>query len=174
LAVRAYLAEPVGVLSHHLAMDGGAWDFLRSLWQKALKSPGFAFAGHELFATGGGAVEFSRSALSASDPAGRLWRAAAGVPAVRRPLLLLDVNRWLALILLLGFLLFALFLARTALRHHTRYVLGPGHALRRRAGRHAGRDGTGSTAEAQLFLDQARPQRRLDAAQRRFGPAAAP
>ena len=42
-----------------------------------------------------------------------------------RPWLLLDVNRWLALILLLGFLLFAVFLARTALRHHTRYVLGP-------------------------------------------------
>ncbi len=41
------------------------------------------------------------------------------------PLLLLDVNRWLALILLAGLLLFALFLARTALRHRTRYVLGP-------------------------------------------------
>ena len=26
--------EPVGVLSHHLAMDAGAWDFLRSLWEK--------------------------------------------------------------------------------------------------------------------------------------------
>jgi hypothetical protein len=41
------------------------------------------------------------------------------------PLLLLEVNRWLALILGLGLLLFAVFLARTALRHHTRYVLGP-------------------------------------------------
>ncbi len=27
-------AEPVGILSHHLAMDAGAWDFLRSLWEK--------------------------------------------------------------------------------------------------------------------------------------------
>ena len=26
--------EPVGMLSHHLAMDAGAWDFLRSLWQR--------------------------------------------------------------------------------------------------------------------------------------------
>jgi hypothetical protein len=33
-------AEPVGVLSHHLAMDGGAWDFLRSLWQRATSMPG--------------------------------------------------------------------------------------------------------------------------------------
>lgn len=32
--------EPVGLLSHHLAMDGGAWDFLRSLWEKALTMPG--------------------------------------------------------------------------------------------------------------------------------------
>ena len=26
--------EPVGILSHHLVMDGRAWDFLRSLWEK--------------------------------------------------------------------------------------------------------------------------------------------
>jgi hypothetical protein len=52
-------------------------------------------------------------------------RATAGVLLCGAPLVLLDVNRWLALILLLGFLLFAVFLARTALRHHTRYVLGP-------------------------------------------------
>jgi hypothetical protein len=70
--------------------------------------------------------------LSSADlryPRQTLWadygRAAAGVLLCGAPLLLLDVNRWLALILLLGFLLFALFLARTALRHHTRYVLGP-------------------------------------------------
>ncbi len=31
---RAGEGEPVGVLSHHLAMDAGAWDFLRSLWEK--------------------------------------------------------------------------------------------------------------------------------------------
>jgi len=46
--------EPVGVLSHHLAMDGGAWDFLRSMWQKALTMPGLRVrAANELFATGG-------------------------------------------------------------------------------------------------------------------------
>ena len=46
--------EPVGVLSHHLAMDGGAWDFLRSMWQKSLQMPGLGVrAAHELFATGG-------------------------------------------------------------------------------------------------------------------------
>lgn len=33
-------AEPVGILSHHLAMDGKAWDFLRSLWQRATILPG--------------------------------------------------------------------------------------------------------------------------------------
>jgi len=46
--------EPVGVLSHHLAMDGGAWDFLRSIWQKVPKMPGLSVrAAHELFAPGG-------------------------------------------------------------------------------------------------------------------------
>jgi hypothetical protein len=29
--------EPVGILSHHLAMDAGAWDFLRSLWGRMTK-----------------------------------------------------------------------------------------------------------------------------------------
>ena len=62
-------------------------------------------------------------------PRPTLWadylRATAGVVLCGAPLLLLDVNRWLALILFGGFLLFALFLARTALRHHTRYVLAP-------------------------------------------------
>jgi hypothetical protein len=27
-------AVPIGILSHHLAMDEGAWDFLRSLWER--------------------------------------------------------------------------------------------------------------------------------------------
>jgi hypothetical protein len=46
-------AEPVGVLSHHLAMDEGAWDFLNSLWERlsttatGLRMP----AAHELFAS---------------------------------------------------------------------------------------------------------------------------
>lgn len=52
-------------------------------------------------------------------------RAAAGVVLCGAPLLLLDVSRWLAALLLAGFVLFALFLIRTALRHRTRYVLGP-------------------------------------------------
>ena len=32
--------EPIGVLSHHLAMDDGTWDFLSSLWQRATSLPG--------------------------------------------------------------------------------------------------------------------------------------
>lgn len=62
-------------------------------------------------------------------PRQTLWadygRASAGVLLCGAPLLLLDVNRWLAYVLVAGFLLFALFLVRTALRHQTRYVLGP-------------------------------------------------
>ena len=62
-------------------------------------------------------------------PRQTLWadyvRAAAGVLLCGAPLLLLEVNRWLAYLLAAGFLLFALFLVRTALRHQTRYVLGP-------------------------------------------------
>jgi hypothetical protein len=55
LAAARQSGEPVGVLSHHLAMDGGAWDFLRSMWQKALKLPGLCIRpANELFATGGG------------------------------------------------------------------------------------------------------------------------
>lgn len=46
--------EPVGVLSHHLAMDDGAWDFLRSMWREATKMPGLRVRpAHELFAAGG-------------------------------------------------------------------------------------------------------------------------
>lgn len=45
-------AEPVGVLSHHLAMDGEAWDFIRSLWQRAIILPGLRISpAHALFAT---------------------------------------------------------------------------------------------------------------------------
>jgi hypothetical protein len=52
-------------------------------------------------------------------------RAAIGSALCGLPLLALDVNRWLAVILGGGFLLFALFFVRTALRQRTRYVLGP-------------------------------------------------
>ena len=62
-------------------------------------------------------------------PRQTLWadymRAAAGIVLCGAPLLLLEVNRWLVAILCLGFGLFALFFVRTALRHRTRYVLGP-------------------------------------------------
>jgi hypothetical protein len=70
--------------------------------------------------------------LSTADlryPRQTLWadyiRATVGVLLCGVPLLALEVNRWLGLILAAGFVLFALFLARTALRHHTRYRLGP-------------------------------------------------
>ena len=70
--------------------------------------------------------------MSSADlryPRQTLWadyvRAGAGVLLCGAPLLVLEVNHWLALILAAGFLLFALFLVRTAFRHHTRYVLGP-------------------------------------------------
>lgn len=52
-------------------------------------------------------------------------RAGIGVVLCGLPLVLIDVNHWIAGILLAGFVLFAAFFARTALRQHTRYVLGP-------------------------------------------------
>jgi hypothetical protein len=62
-------------------------------------------------------------------PRQTLWadyvRATAGVLLCGLPLLVLEVNPWLALILAAGFVLFAVFLARTALRDHTRLVLEP-------------------------------------------------
>ena len=70
--------------------------------------------------------------MSSADlryPRQTLWadyiRAGMGVVLCGLPLLLIDVNLWVALILGAGFVLFALFFARTALRQHTRYVLGP-------------------------------------------------
>lgn len=43
--------EPVGLLSHHLAMDGGAWDFLRSFWKRTGTMWGMRVrSAHELFA----------------------------------------------------------------------------------------------------------------------------
>ena len=72
-----------------------------------------------------------------------------------------------------GFLLFAVFLARTALRHHTRYVLGPDTLCADGPAGTAGRMEPARPAEAQLFLDQARSHRRLDAAQPSARPAAA-
>ncbi len=70
--------------------------------------------------------------MSSADlryPRQTLWadylRAAAGVVLCGMPLLLLEVNPWLAAILAGGFILFGLFFLRTALRQKTRYVLGP-------------------------------------------------
>jgi hypothetical protein len=68
--------------------------------------------------------------LSTADlryPRQTLWadyiRAGAGALLCGVPLALIEVNRWLGLILAAGFVLFAVFLIRTALRHHTRYLL---------------------------------------------------
>ncbi|MFO1160051.1 MAG: polysaccharide deacetylase family protein [Reyranellaceae bacterium] len=54
---RTASAEPVGVLSHHLAMDGEAWDFLRSLLETATKLPGLGIRpASELFRAEAGAA----------------------------------------------------------------------------------------------------------------------
>jgi hypothetical protein len=69
--------------------------------------------------------------LSTADlryPRETLWadyvRASIGVLLCGLPLLLIYVNQWLGFFLAAGFVLFALFLVRTALRHRTRYLLG--------------------------------------------------
>ena len=36
--------EPLGLLSHHLAMDEAAWDFLNSFWEKVGGTPGLRIA----------------------------------------------------------------------------------------------------------------------------------
>jgi hypothetical protein len=70
--------------------------------------------------------------LSSADlryPRPTLWadylRAGAGVLLCGAPLVLIEINNWVAGILAAGFLLFAAFFVRTALRQATRYVLGP-------------------------------------------------
>jgi hypothetical protein len=56
-AARTASAEPVGLLSHHLAMDAKAWDFLRSMWEKVLTMPGLHLRpARELFADAGSAT----------------------------------------------------------------------------------------------------------------------
>ncbi len=45
-------AEPIGILSHHLAMDEGAWDFLRSLMETVQSMPGLGIRpARDLFAS---------------------------------------------------------------------------------------------------------------------------
>ena len=70
--------------------------------------------------------------MSSADlryPRQTLWadyfRAASGVVLCGVPLLALDINRWLAVILGAGFVLFGAFFVRTALRQRTRYILSP-------------------------------------------------
>lgn len=62
-------------------------------------------------------------------PRQTLWadyiRGAAGAVLCGAPLLALDVNRWLALVLGAGFVLFGAFVLRTAMRQRTRYILAP-------------------------------------------------
>jgi hypothetical protein len=56
-AARTVAAEPVGLLSHHLAMDAKAWDFLRSIWEKVRMLPGVRLRpARELFADAGSAA----------------------------------------------------------------------------------------------------------------------
>jgi hypothetical protein len=44
--------EPLGVLSHHLAMDEAAWDFLNSFWERVGGTPGMGIAAaNSLFAS---------------------------------------------------------------------------------------------------------------------------
>jgi len=51
-ASRAGTDEPVGILSHHLAMDEQAWDFLNSLWVRLGSMPGLKIMpAHDLFAS---------------------------------------------------------------------------------------------------------------------------
>jgi hypothetical protein len=70
--------------------------------------------------------------LSTADlryPRQTLWadyvRAGIGTLLCGLPLVLVEVNRWVELILVAGFILFGVFFVRTALRQRTRYVLGP-------------------------------------------------
>jgi len=45
-------SEPIGILSHHLAMDEPAWDFLKSLWGRLTTTPGVRILpAHGLFAS---------------------------------------------------------------------------------------------------------------------------
>jgi hypothetical protein len=49
---RTSTGEPVGLLSHHLVMDGEAWDFLRSMLGRAQEMPGLKIQpAHDLFAS---------------------------------------------------------------------------------------------------------------------------
>jgi hypothetical protein len=60
-------------------------------------------------------------------PRETLWadygRAGVGAVLCGLPLVLVEVNRWIGVMLGAGFALFALFFLRTALRHMTRYVM---------------------------------------------------
>jgi hypothetical protein len=56
-AARTVAAEPIGLLSHHLAMDAKACDFLRSMWEKVRRLPGLQLRpALELFADTGSAA----------------------------------------------------------------------------------------------------------------------
>ena len=53
LAAARSTGEPLGLLSHHLAMDEPAWSFLQSLWDMVGNKPGVKIASaHDLFASG--------------------------------------------------------------------------------------------------------------------------
>ena len=47
-----HAAEPIGILTHHLAMDEPAWDFLQYLLERVTKAPGIAILpARDLFAS---------------------------------------------------------------------------------------------------------------------------
>jgi hypothetical protein len=51
VAARTGSDEPLGLLSHHLAMDEPAWDFLSSFWERVRGTPGIGIAAaSDLFA----------------------------------------------------------------------------------------------------------------------------
>lgn len=51
-AARVESGEPLGLLSHHLAMDEAAWDFLNSFWERVGGTPGIGIAAaNSLFAS---------------------------------------------------------------------------------------------------------------------------
>src|SRR5262249_37636411 len=52
-AARTATKEHIGLLSHHLAMDGLAWDFLQSFWGRVGSMPGVRITpANGLFARG--------------------------------------------------------------------------------------------------------------------------
>ncbi len=127
VASRTGTDEPIGILSHHLAMDEGAWDFLNSLWVRISSMPGLKITPAHGSVRVTGAVGLSSADLRYPRQTllADYFRAGTGAVLCGLPLAVIEVNHWVALVLGAGFVLFAVFFVRTALRQRTRYVLGP-------------------------------------------------